>query len=143
MLAPGRTTERVARLSTSAGREHSLRMTSRAACRPAPWKYIAGMTSHDVTTSTSKRPSESGLDTSNGLAFVQQRIGLFAKIIALIALAFLILGAVAGLALQLIEPVGPRFRRRPLTGWARSSPTSPASSFSRPCGYCAGGSASP
>jgi serine/threonine protein kinase len=68
------------------------------------------MTSHDVTAPTSKRPGDSGLDTSNGLAFVQQRIGLFAKIIGLIGLAFLIVGAVAGLALQLIEPAGSPFQ---------------------------------
>jgi serine/threonine protein kinase len=51
-------------------------------------------------------PRESGLDTSNGLEFVQQRIGLFAKIIALISLAFLIVGAAGGLALQLTGPAG-------------------------------------
>ena len=48
-----------------------------------------------------RTPRESGLDTSNGLEFVQQRIGLFAKIIAFIALAFLIAGAVGQLALQM------------------------------------------
>jgi serine/threonine protein kinase len=50
---------------------------------------------------------ESGLDTSNGLVFVQQRIGLFAKIIALISLAFLIAGTLGGLALQLTGPLNP------------------------------------
>ena len=49
----------------------------------------------------------SGLDTSNGLEFVQQRIGLFAKIIALISLAFLIVGIFGGLALQLTAPAEP------------------------------------
>jgi eukaryotic-like serine/threonine-protein kinase len=63
------------------------------------------VTAHDVATRESKRSPESGLDTSNGLEFVQQRIGLFAKIIALISLAFLIVGAVAGLAVQLTDPV--------------------------------------
>ena len=62
------------------------------------------MTSPGVTAPTSKRPSESGLDTSNGLQFVKQRIGMFAKIIALIGLAFLIVGIVAGLALKLTDP---------------------------------------
>ena len=47
-----------------------------------------------------------GLDTSNGLEFVQHRIGLFAKIIAMISLAFLIVGAGGGLALQLTGPAG-------------------------------------
>ena len=68
------------------------------------------MTAHDASTPGSNGPPESGLDTSNGLEFVQQRIGLFARIIALISLAFLIVGAVAGLALQLIEPVGSPFQ---------------------------------
>jgi eukaryotic-like serine/threonine-protein kinase len=47
---------------------------------------------------------ESGLDTSNGLEFVQYRIGLFAKIIALISLAFLTVGAVGFVTLA---PPGP------------------------------------
>ena len=68
------------------------------------------MTAHDVATPGSNGLPKSGLDTSNGLEFVQQRIGLFARIIALISLAFLIVGAVAGLALQLIEPVGSPFQ---------------------------------
>ena len=51
-----------------------------------------------------RRVHDSGLDTSNGLEFVQHRIGLFAKIIALISLAFLIVGALAGLALRLTDP---------------------------------------
>jgi tRNA A-37 threonylcarbamoyl transferase component Bud32 len=62
------------------------------------------MTAHDVATPERNRPSESGLDTSNGLDFVQQRIARFAKIIALISLAFLIVGTVFGLALQLAGP---------------------------------------
>jgi eukaryotic-like serine/threonine-protein kinase len=56
-----------------------------------------------MVTPERKRSSESGLDTSNGLEFVQQRIALFAKIIALISLAFLIVGMVGGLALQLTD----------------------------------------
>ncbi len=43
---------------------------------------------------------ESGLDTSNGLEFVQQRVGLFARIIALISLPFLIAGTLIGLVMQ-------------------------------------------
>jgi hypothetical protein len=53
----------------------------------------------------SDRSRESGLDTSNGLEFVQQRIGLFAGLIALIGLAFLIVGAVGGMLLQLRETI--------------------------------------
>jgi len=53
----------------------------------------------------SDRSHESGLDTSNGLEFVQQRIGLFAGLIALIGLAFLIVGAVGGILLQLRETI--------------------------------------
>jgi serine/threonine-protein kinase len=48
-------------------------------------------------TRLAERPRESGLDTSNGLEFVQQRIGLFAKIIALVSLAFLIAGTISAL----------------------------------------------
>jgi len=55
------------------------------------------MAAPDVATSEPKRPRESGLDTSNGLEFVQQRIGLFAKIITLISLSFLIVGGLVGL----------------------------------------------
>jgi eukaryotic-like serine/threonine-protein kinase len=51
-------------------------------------------------TRLAERPRESGLDTSNGLEFVQQRIGLFAKIIALISLAFLIAGTIGALLLR-------------------------------------------
>jgi eukaryotic-like serine/threonine-protein kinase len=60
----------------------------------------------DVVTTAGRKPRESGLDTSNGLEFVQQRIGLFAKIIALIGLAFLIVGVIGGLALRLTSPAG-------------------------------------
>jgi hypothetical protein len=42
---------------------------------------------------------DSGLDTSNGLEFVQHRIGLFAKIIALISIAFMTVGAIGWAAL--------------------------------------------
>jgi hypothetical protein len=51
------------------------------------------MRAAEMVTAAPRKSRESGLDTSNGLGFVQQRIGLFAKIIALIALAFLIAGA--------------------------------------------------
>jgi eukaryotic-like serine/threonine-protein kinase len=44
---------------------------------------------------------DSGLDTSNGLEFVQQRIALFAQIIALISLAFLVIGVIAGTVFEL------------------------------------------
>jgi serine/threonine-protein kinase len=64
------------------------------------------MTAADVAMQEWNKSRESGLDTSNGLEFVQQRIGLFAKIIALISLAFLIVGAVAGIMLQLSDPLG-------------------------------------
>jgi tRNA A-37 threonylcarbamoyl transferase component Bud32 len=57
------------------------------------------VTAHGTPTEERERPHESGLDTSNGLEFVQQRIGLFAKIIALISLAFLIAGTFAVLVL--------------------------------------------
>ena len=40
----------------------------------------------------------SGLDTSNGPQFIQQRIAMFAKILAAIALAFLIVGTVVAVA---------------------------------------------
>ncbi len=64
------------------------------------------MTVLDVATPDWKRPRESGLDTSNGLEFVQQRVGLFAKIIALISLAFLIAGTLTGLVLGLTSLPG-------------------------------------
>src|SRR5262245_48462706 len=44
---------------------------------------------------------DTGLDTSNGLEFVQQRIALFAKIIGLLSLAFLIVGVAGGMLLPL------------------------------------------
>jgi len=46
----------------------------------------------------------SGLDTSGGTEFLQRRIGLFALIIAGIAIAFLLVGVILGLALGM--PVG-------------------------------------
>ena len=64
------------------------------------------MTADDAATPEWKRPRESGLDTSSGLEFVQQRLALFARIIALISLAFLILGTSLGLVLQLTDPPG-------------------------------------
>jgi hypothetical protein len=64
------------------------------------------MRAPEVVTTARRKPRESGLDTSNGLEFVQQRIGLFAKIIAFIALAFLIAGAVGALALQMTGSAG-------------------------------------
>src|SRR4029450_11590642 len=45
-------------------------------------------------------PRESGLDTSNGLEFVRQRVGLFAKVIVLMSLPFLIAGTLGGLLLR-------------------------------------------
>jgi serine/threonine-protein kinase len=54
------------------------------------------------------QPRESGLDTSNGLEFVQRRIGLFAGLIALIGLAFLIVGFVGSRALNLQSQVSLR-----------------------------------
>ncbi len=39
----------------------------------------------------------SGLDTSNGAEFVKERVALFAKIVCLIALAFLVIGVTTGL----------------------------------------------
>ena len=69
-------------------------------------KYIGAMRAAEVVTTARRKPRESGLDTSNGLEFVQQRIGLFAKIIAFIALAFLIVGAVGELALQMTGSAG-------------------------------------
>jgi eukaryotic-like serine/threonine-protein kinase len=49
---------------------------------------------------------DSGLDTSNGLEFVQQRIALFAKIIALISLAFLVIGVIGGTVFELPHRAG-------------------------------------
>jgi len=43
----------------------------------------------------------SGLDTSNGAEFVQQRITLFAKLLTAISFAFLVLGFVTGLAFEM------------------------------------------
>jgi sulfane dehydrogenase subunit SoxC len=48
------------------------------------------MTGQGAATHVSQGLSEPGLDTSNGLEFVQQRIGLFAKVITLISLPFLV-----------------------------------------------------
>jgi eukaryotic-like serine/threonine-protein kinase len=64
------------------------------------------MTPHGATMQPWERPRESGLDTSNGLEFVQQRIGLFARIIALIALAFLVAGTLGALVLQQVSLPG-------------------------------------
>ena len=74
------------------------------------------MTAPDVVTTTRSEPRESGLDTSNGLEFVQQRIGLFAKIIALIGVAFMIVGAVGSLALQMTGLPGIPLPTRPMLG---------------------------
>jgi hypothetical protein len=79
-------------------------------------KYIEAMTAPEVATAEWKGSPESGLDTSNGLEFVQQRIGLFAKIIAVISLAFLIVGALGGLALRLTDPTRIPIMRRGLGG---------------------------
>ena len=69
-------------------------------------KYIAGMTVDCPTTRQWAGPRESGLDTTNGLEFVQRRIALFARIIALISLAFLIVGTVGRLVLPLTSLPG-------------------------------------
>ena len=52
---------------------------------------------HDAAGAGATTPRESGLDTSNGLEFVRQRVGLFAKVIVLMSLPFLIAGTLAGL----------------------------------------------
>jgi eukaryotic-like serine/threonine-protein kinase len=59
------------------------------------------MTGQGAATHVSQGLSEPGLDTSNGLEFVQQRIGLFAKVITLISLPFLVVGVLARLAVEL------------------------------------------
>ena len=43
----------------------------------------------------------SGLDTSEGLDFVQQRLWLFATVLALVSLAFFVVGIVAGLVVKM------------------------------------------
>jgi eukaryotic-like serine/threonine-protein kinase len=62
-------------------------MTGRVSSAPEPW-------------------FRSGLDTSNGAAFIQQRLALFAKVISLVSLAFLsinmIVGALFGMPLGLM-----------------------------------------
>ena len=64
------------------------------------------MTAPSAPTLERQTPRESGLDTSNGLEFVQQRVGLFARVIALISLAFLIAGTIGGLVLRQTSPPG-------------------------------------
>ncbi|HEX7780431.1 MAG TPA: hypothetical protein VF424_14385, partial [Vicinamibacterales bacterium] len=66
------------------------------------------MTATAETRLSRGQPRESGLDTSNGLEFVQRRIGLFAGLIAVIGLAFLIVGFVGSRALNLQSHVSLR-----------------------------------
>lgn len=63
--------------------------------------YSGGMASTAVTMSAQPKPRESGLDTSNGLESIQRRIGLYTGTIALIGVAFLIVGTIGGIALEL------------------------------------------
>jgi serine/threonine-protein kinase len=67
-----------------------------------------GIAASAETTLTRDKPRESGLDTSNGLEFIQRRIGLFAGLVGLISLAFLIVGAVGSRALDLRAAVNLR-----------------------------------
>jgi tRNA A-37 threonylcarbamoyl transferase component Bud32 len=58
------------------------------------------MTAPSAPTLERETQRESGLDTSNGLEFVRQRVGLFARVIALISLAFLIAGTIGGIVFR-------------------------------------------